>query len=53
VYHEGGTKPKKIQISPAESQVMEALWRKAPLTPEQTIAATAKADDWAPETVRT
>ena len=32
---------KKIQISAAESQVMEALWRKAPLTPDEIIAATA------------
>jgi BlaI family penicillinase repressor len=44
---------KKIQISAAESQVMEALWRKAPLTPEGIIAATAKANDWGPGTVRT
>jgi predicted transcriptional regulator len=46
-------KKKKIQISAAESQVMEALWRKAPLTPEQIIAATAKANGWGPGTVRT
>jgi predicted transcriptional regulator len=44
---------KKIQISAAESQVMEALWRRAPLTPEEIIAATAKANDWGPGTVRT
>ena len=44
---------KKLQISAAESQVMEALWRKAPLTPEEIIAATAKANDWGPGTVRT
>ena len=44
---------KKIQISAAESQVMEALWRKAPLTPEEIIAATAKPNDWGPGTVRT
>ena len=46
-------KKKKIQISAAESRVMEALWRKAPLTPEEIIAATAKANDWGPGTVRT
>jgi BlaI family penicillinase repressor len=43
----------KIQISAAESQVMEALWRKAPLTPDEIIAATAKPNDWGPGTVRT
>ena len=46
-------KKKKTQISAAESQVMEALWRKAPLTPEEIIAATAKPNDWGPGTVRT
>ena len=44
---------KKLQISAAESQVMEALWRKAPLTPDEIIAATAKPNDWGPGTVRT
>src|SRR4051812_22877044 len=44
---------KAIQISAAESQVMEALWHKAPLTPEDIIAATAKANGWGPGTVRT
>jgi predicted transcriptional regulator len=53
VYQDAGMKEKKIQISAAESQVMEALWRKAPLTPEDIIAATAKANDWGPGTVRT
>jgi predicted transcriptional regulator len=46
-------KTKKIQISAAESQVMEALWREAPLTPEGIIAATAKPNGWGPGTVRT
>ena len=44
---------KKLQISAAESQVMEALWRKSPLTPEEIIAATARPNDWGPGTVRT
>jgi predicted transcriptional regulator len=44
---------KKIRISEAESQVMDALWRKHPLTPEEIIAATAKANDWGAGTVRT
>jgi BlaI family transcriptional regulator, penicillinase repressor len=46
-------KKQKIQISAAESQVMEALWRKAPLTAEDIIAATAKPNDWGTGTVRT
>jgi predicted transcriptional regulator len=53
VYQDAGMKKKKNQISAAESQVMEALWRKTPLTPEDIIAATAKPNDWGPGTVRT
>jgi BlaI family penicillinase repressor len=53
VYQDARMKKKQIQISAAESQVMEALWRKAPLTPEEIIAATAKPNDWGPGTVRT
>src|ERR1700740_1142608 len=52
VYQDPGMTKKKIQISAAESQIMEALWRKAPLTPEEIIAATAKPNDWGPGTVR-
>jgi len=52
MYHAAGMN-KKIQISAAESQVMEALWRKAPLTAEEIIAATAKPNGWGPGTVRT
>jgi predicted transcriptional regulator len=52
-YHDTGMAIKKIQISAAESQVMEALWRKAPLTPDDIIAATAKPNGWGPGTVRT
>ena len=44
---------KKIQISAAESQVMEAVWRKGRLTPEEIIAATAAANGWGAGTVRT
>jgi predicted transcriptional regulator len=53
VYHDAGMNKKIIQISAAESQVMEALWRKAPLTPEDIIAATAKPNGWGAGTVRT
>jgi BlaI family penicillinase repressor len=44
---------KKIKISAAESLVMEALWRKSPLTPDDIIASTAAANDWGAGTVRT
>jgi BlaI family penicillinase repressor len=46
-------KTKKVQISAAESQVMETLWRRGPLTPEEIIAAAAKANNWGAGTVRT
>jgi predicted transcriptional regulator len=42
-----------MNISAAESQIMEALWRKAPLTPEEIIAEVGPANGWAPGTVRT
>lgn len=41
------------QISEAESRIMEALWRKSPLTAEQIIAKVGPANDWAPGTVKT
>jgi predicted transcriptional regulator len=44
---------KEIRISAAESQVMEALWRKSPLTPDEIIAAAGSANGWAAGTVRT
>ena len=42
-----------MNISNAESQIMEALWHKAPLTPEEIIAAVGPANGWAAGTVRT
>lgn len=42
-----------MKISDAESQIMEALWRKAPLSPDEIIDAVGPANDWAPGTVRT
>lgn len=42
-----------MQISAAESQIMEALWREAPLTPEDIIERVGPANSWAPGTVRT
>ena len=40
-------------ISDAESRIMEALWRKSPLTAEQIIAAVGPENGWAPATVKT
>ncbi len=37
----------------AESQVMEALWRRGPLTPDGVVAEVGEAHDWAPGTVKT
>ena len=53
MYKDADVKTKKTQISAAESQVMEALWRVGPLSPDEIIAATAKANDWGAGTVRT
>ncbi len=41
------------QISDAESRIMEALWRKSPLTAEQIIAGVGPENGWAPATVKT
>jgi BlaI family penicillinase repressor len=41
------------QISDAESRIMEALWRKAPLTAEQIFEKVGPANKWAPGTVKT
>lgn len=41
------------RISGAESQVMEALWRKGPLTPDGIVAEVGEAHGWAPGTVKT
>jgi len=40
-------------ISDAESRIMEALWRKTPLTAEQIFAAVGPENGWAPATVKT
>lgn len=40
-------------ISDAESRIMEALWRKSPLTAEQIIASVGPDNGWAPATVKT
>lgn len=42
-----------MKITAAEIQVMEALWRVGPLSPDQLIAAVAPANEWSTPTVRT
>ena len=42
-----------MKISGAESQIMEALWRCGPLTPDGIIAEVGEAQGWAPGTVKT
>lgn len=40
-------------ISDAESRIMEALWRRSPLTADQIITAVGPDNGWAPATVKT
>jgi predicted transcriptional regulator len=42
-----------MRISGAESQIMEALWRRGPLTADGIIAEVGEAHGWAPGTVKT
>lgn len=42
-----------MQISRAESLIMEALWRDSPLTAEQITGEVAAANDWSDGTVKT
>ncbi len=42
-----------MKISAAESQVMDALWRKGPLDAEEATAALALDQGWSEPTVRT
>ena len=42
-----------MRITSAESQIMDALWRVAPMTTEEIIAQVGPANAWAEGTVRT
>ena len=42
-----------MKISGAESQIMEALWRRGPLTPDGIVAEVGEGQGWAPGTVKT
>jgi predicted transcriptional regulator len=41
-----------MDISPAESQIMEALWRAGPMTPDDIVATVGPANSWKRNTVR-
>ncbi|TLY50208.1 MAG: BlaI/MecI/CopY family transcriptional regulator, partial [Gammaproteobacteria bacterium] len=42
-----------MPISDAESVVMDVLWRKAPQSAEEVVAALAKTTDWQEPTIKT
>jgi predicted transcriptional regulator len=42
-----------MPISDAESQVMEVLWERHPLTAEEVVSALSKTTDWQEPTVKT
>jgi predicted transcriptional regulator len=42
-----------LRISGAESQIMEALWAKGPLSADGVVAEVGAAHGWAPGTVKT
>ena len=42
-----------MQISEAESAVMETLWQRSPLTAEEVVAALAESRQWQEATIKT
>ena len=42
-----------MRITAAESQIMEALWRAGPLTPDEIVADVGGAQNWGAATVKT
>ena len=42
-----------MQITGAESKIMEALWRRGPLTADEIVAEVAGAEQWGEATVKT
>jgi BlaI family transcriptional regulator, penicillinase repressor len=42
-----------MQVTGAESKVMEALWRRGPLTADEIVAEVAAAEQWGEATVKT
>src|SRR6201996_3964852 len=47
------TKGKRMHITAAESQIMEALWRRGPLTADELIEDPGKPQEWGAATVKT
>ena len=45
--------PNSVKVSAAESVVMEALWKRHPLSADDVIADVAKAQGWTEATVKT
>jgi BlaI family transcriptional regulator, penicillinase repressor len=43
----------RITISEAESQVMEVLWARAPLSADDVVTALSEATDWHEKTIKT
>ncbi len=43
----------RMQISEAESAVMDVLWRRSPLTADEVVAALDKSQDWQEATIKT
>jgi predicted transcriptional regulator len=41
-----------MKISDAEREIMEALWKGKPLSPEEIVAIVGAKNEWAPGTVR-
>lgn len=42
-----------MNITPAESRIMDALWDRSPLTVDEIVAAVAEAQGWGEATVKT
>jgi len=42
-----------MQITTAESKIMEAMWRRGPLTADEIVAEVAPAESWGEATVKT
>ena len=42
-----------MNVTPAESRIMEALWARSPLTAEEVVGAVAEAQGWGEATVKT
>lgn len=48
-----GSARQLMRISPAESRVMELLWERSPLAPDEVVARLTQEQDWGGATVKT